>query len=227
MRNNYFLLIPLIILCSMTPGRHISKFNKNKLLTKNVSLSKIVYLSYIGSITSNSTNCNVGAQVYLDSSIGFRYDITFEIGKNVLSHVAFFYKFSNPYQMVEYNYRTHKSYVIKEGSPDKDPNVTVVGSDKIDSFSCTHLYKGNDQESQNYWMSTAVPGFYQMAIKLNNIDPGLEMMAINQTIFNWGGLVRVKMSSNTHGQITTFELNLREANTSLRIAPSTFEVPKK
>ena len=78
---------------------------------------------------------------------------------------------------------------------------------------------------KHYWMSTAVPDFYQMAIKLNNIDPGLELMAINQTIFNWGGLVRVKTSSTGNGQTTTLELNLAEANTHLVFQPSDFEVP--
>ena len=206
----------------MTPGK---PYNKSELLPKHAPLPKTALLAYIGSIKGPTANFTIGVHVIMDSTIGLRYDIAFEVGQKVLSHIAFFYKFSNPYQMVYYNFLNHKTDVIKGGGSGKDPNLVVVGTEMIDSFSCTHLYEDKKHESQHYWMSTAVPGFYLMAIKLNNIDPGLELMAINQTIFNWGGLVRVKTTSIDNGQTTTLELNLAEANTHLVFQPSDFEVP--
>ena len=206
----------------MTPGK---PYDNSALLPKHASFSKTALLAYIGSIKGPTANFTIGVHVIMDSTIGLRYDIAFEVGQKVLSHIAFFYKFSNPYQMVYYNYLNHKTEVIKGGGSGNDPDLVVVGTEKIDSFSCTHLYVGNKHESHHYWMSTSIPGFCQLANKLYSIDPGLELMAINQTIFNWGGLVRVKTSSTDNGQTTTLELNLAEANTNLVFKPSEFEVP--
>jgi hypothetical protein len=224
MRNNCFLFIPFIFLFSMTPGKQISKA---ELFAKHSLNSKTVLLEYLGSLTGPGANFKIGAQIQMDSSIGFRYDVTFQTGTKVLSHIAIFYKFSSPYQTIYYNYLNHKSQVIKGGGSAKDPDMAVVGIEKIDSFTCTHLYKGNDNEKQHYWMSTAVPGFFQLVNKMYSIDPGLELMAINQTIFNWGGLVRLNTTSNTNGKITSFTLNLVEAQTGLIFPPSDFNVPTK
>ena len=185
-----------------------------------------VLLEYTGSLTG-AANSNVGIQIEIDTSLGIRYEVSFQNAGAVLSHTAFFYKFSNPYQTVFYNYLKHKSEVIKGGGTNGGQDVTVVGKEKIDSFSCTHLRQSNKRESQDYWMSTSVPGFKQVATILKNIDPNLLMMAIDGGIFEWGGLVKLKISSTTSkGQTTSLALHLIEAETGLDFPSSDFDVPK-
>jgi Domain of unknown function (DUF4412) len=222
MRLKYFLSISLLVLCSAGTKPHPIK----NLFKKHITSAKTVLLEYTGSLSNPFANITIGAQLSLDTSIGFRYDITFQNGDRVLSHNALFYKFSSPYQTIFYNYLTHKSEVIKQKEADPTNNVTVIGKEKIDSFSCTHLNHTGDHKTDDYWMSKSVPGFSQLTQILKHIDPGL-MASINETIFNWGGLVRIRMVDTTPNAQTTMALNLIEAQTGLEFKPSDFEVPKK
>jgi hypothetical protein len=186
-----------------------------------------VSLKYTG-IMSGYTNVNVGIAVEMDTSIGIRYEITYTLG--VKSHTAFFYKFSNPNQIIYYNFLTHKSEVIKNSGSAKEPEVSVVGTAVIKNYSCTHLHHENDKgnATEDYWMSTAVPGFAQVSSVLNKIDPSLKQMIINQSIFNWGGLVELKMKDvSNDGQTTTFNLYLTTAQAGIPINLADFEVPSK
>ncbi|MFL5808872.1 MAG: hypothetical protein ACJ749_05075 [Flavisolibacter sp.] len=187
--------------------------------------AKTVLLEYYGEVNSADVKYNVGAQLMLDTTIGFRYDVSFLQGSKAMSHVALFYKFSSPYQTIFYNYLNHKSEVIKQTASTGSNDISVIGKEKIDSFACTHLRHAVNHDSEDYWMSTAVPGFSQLTQVLQHIDAGL-MSSINGTIFNWGGLVKLSMiSSSSKGQIE-FKLHLIDAKTGLRFETSNFEVPK-
>jgi len=75
-------------------------------------------------------------------------------------------------------------------------------------------------------MSTSVPGFKQVSNVLNRIDASLKIMVINQSIFNWGGLVKLKMKAvEKGGQSTTFTLNLVSAQAGIPVNLAEFEVP--
>jgi hypothetical protein len=201
---------------------------KNKPLQGPALAGHTALLQYGGALTATGST-NIGVQVEMDSAVGIRFDITFEYGTTVLSHLAFFYKFSNPYQTVNYNYLNHKITIIKNDGSVGGPDVNVVGQENIDSFPCTHLEQSNGHETQDYWMSTSVPGFLQVAKILGSIDPQLVIMAINQGIFNWGGLVKLKMRSTDPdtGQTTTLALTLIEARTGLTFPSTDFDPPSK
>lgn len=143
-----------------------------------------------------------------------------------MSHIALFYKFSKPYQSIFYNYLNHNSEVITYKQSEGSAKVNVVGKEKIDSFPCTHLQHTNDHGSEDYWMSTSLPGFAQLAKTLNTINPML-MASVDETIFNWGGLVRLQMVSTTKQGTTTMLLNLIEAATGLNFSAKDFEPPSK
>jgi len=182
-------------------------------------------LEYTGSI-NGYINIDLGVQVAMDTSIGFRYDVTFQRGGAVMSHVAFFYKFSSPYQVIEYNYLSHQTQLIKSSNSAKDEDLSVIGQEQIDSFSCTHLQKSNDNEQQDYWMSKAVPGFTQLYKILKGIDANLAMMVISQTVFKWGGIVKPRVvSKEKNGKATTLNVKLIEAETGLVFTDKDFEVP--
>jgi hypothetical protein len=205
----------------------LSSAGTRHLTMKHATDENTFLLKYIGKMTGPVANFSIKAQLSMDSSIGFRYDVSFQNGTAVLSHIAVFHKFSSPYQTTFYNYLNHKSEVIKPTASNASNNVEMIGKEKIDSFSCTHLRHAADNRSEDYWMSTAVPGFSQLCQILKHIDPSL-MSSINETIFNWGGLVKIRMvSSYPNEQSSTFTLNLIEAKAGLVFQPTYFDVPGK
>jgi hypothetical protein len=222
MQFKSFLLIPLFGLCT---GGLVMHLAKNQAVSERLDDQKTFLLKYTGSL-DGYRNMGVGVQIAVDTSIGFRYEVTFLNGSAVLSRVAFFYKFSNPYQLIEYNYLTHKQQVNKSKGSNKGEDLSVVGQEKINTYACTHLQKKDKHEQEDYWMSKTVPGFKQLSQKLKNIDPNLAMMAINETIFNWGGLVRAKkLAVEDDGKTVSFNLTLVEAQTGLAFTEKDFEVP--
>ena len=122
--KNFLLLLPIVFgSTSLRPSETLG----NKIVHNNKSNGKQALLAYIGSV-SGMYAMSIGIQVAIDTTIGVRYEVTFEKGTAVMSHVAIFYKFSNPYQTVLYNFLTHKSTVNKNGgSQDSDANVEVIG----------------------------------------------------------------------------------------------------
>jgi hypothetical protein len=176
---------------------------------------------------------SLGIHFEMDSSIGFRYEVTMERGNSVFSHTAIFYKFSSPKQTIIYNFLTHHSSVnTGNNSSSGDPKLTVVGTESIDSFTCTHLqHTGGDNDNKSvsdYWMSPQIPGFSTLANAVNAISPGLFSMGINGTIFNWGGLVKLNMIENSSsGPSAAMSLHLQEANRDLSFPASDFDVPAK
>jgi len=190
----------------------------------HVSDAATVSLKYGGIMHSPDADVNVGIAVEIDTSIGIRYEVKYTLG--LTSHIALFYKFSNPHQIIHYNYLTHKTRVIKTGTSAKEEDLSVVGTEMIKNYSCTHLHHENENETQDYWMSTSVPGFKQVSNVLNRIDASLKIMVINQSIFNWGGLVKLKMKAvEKGGQSTTFTLNLVSAQAGIPVNLAEFEVP--
>lgn len=220
MHMKSFLLISLLALSSAKSKMHPTK----NLLVTQVINEKTVLLEYVGTLTGSFANYNIGVQLILDTSIGFRYDVTIQNGNAVLSHAAIFYKFSNPYQSIHYNYLNRRKEIIKQTSGKPNNNVNVVGKETIDSFACTHLNHTGDYGSEDYWMSTSVPGFQQLIQILKFINPAF-MSYMNETIFKWGGLVRIRMVANYPQAQTTMVLKLIEAQTGLVFQPSEFEVP--
>jgi len=212
----FFLLVP-VALCSaglVSPDR-VSNHNTD---------ANGVLLVYTGSL-QGIMSFDIGIHVEIDSAVGVRYDVVFEKGDNVMSHVALFYKFSDPLKTIIYNYVSHKSIVNSCcGSSGGGSNLKVVGTDLIDSFSCTHLQgiNNSDEGAEDYWVSTGVPGYSKLLNILNNISPGLQQMFVNGNIFQWGG--PVKFVETFHGQGIA-NVRLVEANSTMSFPASDFDVP--
>ena len=215
------LIIPSLLLLSMgTPKPTVSI----KRAADHISDAATVSLKYGGLMHSPEADVNVGIAVEVDTSIGIRYEVTFDLGMS--SHIALFYKFSNPHQLIHYNYLTHKTSVIKTGGSSKKEDLLEVGTDVIKNYSCTHLHHENENETQDYWMSHSVPGIAQIARGLNNIDPSFKIMAIDETLFKYGGLVQLKMKSVMNkGQVATFNLYLNSAQAGIPINLADFDPP--
>jgi len=217
------LIIPALTLLSM--GATKSNNNREN-VANHISDAATVSLKYGGIMHSPTTDVNVGVAVELDTSIGIRYEVKFDLGMS--SHIALFYKFSNPHQIIHYNYLTHTTRVIKTGKSAKEEDLSVVGTEMIKNYSCTHLHHENENETQDYWMSHSVPGIAQIARALYNIDPSLKVMAIDESLFKWGGLVQLKMKSVMNkGEVATFNLYLSSAQTGIPINLADFDPPSK
>jgi len=201
-----------------------NKNGSHSTTAKKATRSKQVLLVYTGSL-AGATNFDIGVHIEMDTAIGFRYDVTFEKGTTVMSHVAIFYKFSKPTETITYNYRNH-SVSINDccGSPDSDPQVSVMGMETVDNFPCTHLQhtstSTNFTEVADYWVSTKLPGFQQLAGALNKLQ-----MTINKTVFKWGGLVKMITTYSDKKGTRQGTLQLREANTDIELPASDFDVP--
>jgi len=214
------LLLPLVFYMAIAnkDGPHFTA-------AKKATSSKQVLLVYTGSRTGK-VNVDFRIHIIMDTSIGMRYDVTVEQGTAVLSHVAFFYKFATPHQSVMYNYATRTATTNDWGGYNvRDQKLAVIGQEQIDNYSCTHLQQENTHSVTDYWMSQTVPGFSQFANILTKLDPGLRAMAINGTIFNWGGLVRMKSVFSTEKATSTVTLKLEEANTDIDFPSTDFDVP--
>jgi hypothetical protein len=221
--KNLLLLLPIVLgSASLGPSETFG----NRIVHNNKDSGNQALLAYVGSLTGMYA-MSIGIMVYIDTTIGVRYEVTFEKGTAVTSHVAIFYKFSNPYQSVLYNFLTHKSTLNKNGgSPDSDANVDVIGTETINTYLCTHLqHGGGTDEVSDYWMSPDVPGFSKLVNTLKTISPDLPALAFSGTIFNWGGLVKWTENFVDKGQTMHMELNLLEANTDITLPSSTFDVP--
>ena len=223
--KNFLLLLPIVLgSTSLRPSETLG----NKIVHNNKNNGNQALLAYVGSLTGMYA-MSIGIIVYIDTTIGVRYEVTFEKGTAVTSHVAIFYKFSSPFQSTTYNFLTHKSTVNKNGgSSDSDPNVDVIGNETVDDYLCTHLqHGGGTDEVSDYWMSPNVPGFSKLVNTLKTISPGLPALAFSGTIFNWGGLVKWTENFVAQGQTMHMELHLHEANTDIVLPSKTFDVPSK
>jgi len=162
----------------------------------------------------------------MDTSIGMRYDVSIGQGGAGLSHVAFFYKFATPHRSVMYNYVTRTATTNDWGGYNaRNQKLAAIGKEQIDNYSCTHLQQENTHIVTDYWMSQTVPGFSQFANILSRLDPSMKAMTINGTIFNWGGLVRMKSVFSTQKATSTVTLKLEEANTDIDFPSTDFDVP--
>lgn len=225
MKQFKFLLL-LLSIAFYSAGKGVLKGKMKNDLPKGNG----VLLVYTGSLNSPMMNMNISVGIEIDSSIGVRYDAVFLRGSNVLSHMAIFYKFSKPKRSVYYNYLTHKSEVLSNsGETGGDPQVTVIGNEVMRSYSCTHLQYKDDDETDDYWMSKQVPGFLKLMNVLKNISPDLPGLAINGTVFQWGGVVKFthKSVNGTTGQTVNVSLQLTEVNSTMNFPASDFDVPSK
>lgn len=184
-------------------------------------------LVYVGKLSIDESSELLGVEVYIDTTIGVRYDLTSNAASSQ-SHVAIFFKFSDPTQPVLYNHTTHRSYVKKmEGSPASHDNVKVMGKETITSYPCTHLQRRESaNEIDDYWMSPNIPGFSKIVNTLKAISADLPSFSFNGTVFQWGGLVQWThnfMDETGHGM--NLELHLQEANEEVKLDPKTFEAP--
>lgn len=190
-----------------------------------------VLLVYTGSFQSPQFSYDIGIHFEMDPSVGMSYQVTFERGNNVLSHIAIFYKFSNPNQTILYNYLTQKSSVNLNNGGLDDPSVDVMGSATIDNYYCTHLQnvdKNDDHTSQDdFWMSKDLPGFESITNALNQFNPGEGAIFISKSIFKWGGVVKMThyYEDKKSGATQNAVINLVEANTAMYFPASDFDVP--
>jgi len=221
--KNFLVSLP-IILSSAAPK--LSKVADSGGIHSSKNLAARVVLNYKGSVTG-AYSMVMGIEVTIDTLVGVRYEVTLTGAIN--SHMALFYKFSNPKQTIFYNFITHKSYVNKEsGSPDSDPNVAVIGTEAIGAYSCTHLQHGaGTHEISDYWMSSQIPGFSELMNALKNINANLPGMAFNGTIFRWGGLVKMKIVGMEEKGNLTMNLHLDNAKINIPLRSDTFEVPSQ
>jgi len=221
------LIIPAVSFLSASTPKDDGNSERIPHHTADAATVKLVYGGIMDS-QALGIDVNIGINVEMDTSIGLRYEVKYDLGAK--NHTAFYYKFSNPHQVIMYDFYTHKSRVIKESGPAKEPEISVVGKDVIKQYSCTHLnhQHSDGNATEDYWMSPAVPGFAQVAHVLNKIDPTLKQMIINQSIFNWGGLVELHMKAvEDGGQTTTFNLYLSSAQSGIRINLADFDPPSK
>lgn len=223
------LLLVLAIVLGSSPARPFEAVGIGTINGNNPFAGQIE-LTYEGTVTSNQTKGLLGIKVYIDTTIGVRYEVSNTITGSY-SHVAIFYKFSKPDQTIVYNFITGKSFVNKASGPkDSDPNVDVVGNETVNTYSCTHLqHGGGTSEVSDYWMTPQLPGFSKLVNTLKKINPDMTAMAFSGTIFNWGGLVKwtVHFVDKQSGQTVNLELHLTEANTHVRLSAKTFDVPSK
>ena len=220
--RNIILIVSSLTLLSMGT----TKSNNNReYVVDNISDAATVSLKYGGIMHSPSTDVNVGVAVEIDTSIGIRYEVKFDLGMK--SHIALFYKFSNPHQIIHYNFLTHQTRVIKTGGSAKKEDLSEVGTETIKNYSCMHLHHENENETQDYWMSHSVPGIAQIARALNHVDPSLKVMAIDESLFQYGGLVQLKMKSVMNKGEATFNLYLSSAQTGIPINLADFDPPSK
>lgn len=184
-----------------------------------------VYLFYMGNIG----NRPVDLQIEMVTTIGIQYVVSVGAnGKNTHPQMAIFYKFSKPNQAVYYNYLTHQSKTLTAAESSTDnggPDVTVVGTGNMNTFPCTHLVSKSEKSTEEYWMSQKVPGFVTFVKKLNQINPNLVLMDINETVFNWGGLVKIKWADKT-GKITG-NFDIKNVTPNAQIDASDFDPPSK
>jgi hypothetical protein len=223
--KNFLLLSPIVLgSAALNP----SKVVENVAIQRGNRLAARVVLDYKGNVTGEY-NMGIGIEVTIDTLVGVRYEVT--MTGTINSHIALFYKFSNPQQTIFYNFITHKSYVNKgSGSPDSDPNVNLVGEETVGAYACTHLQHGaGTHEISDYWMSTQIPGFSELMNALKTINADLPGMAFNGTIFHWGGLVKMKIieTDPKKGQTLTMNLHLDNAKINIPLRLDTFEVPSK
>jgi len=213
------LLLPLVFYMAIAnkDGPHFTT-------AKKATSSKQVLLRYTGSRTGK-VNVDFGINIIMDTSIGMRYDVSILQG-GAFSHVAFFYKFATPHRSVMYNYVTRTATTNDWGGYNaRDQKLAAIGKEQIDNYSCTHLQQENTHIVTDYWMSQTVPGFSQFANILSRLDPSMKAMTINGTIFNWGGLVRMKSVFSTQKATSTVTLKLEEANTDIDFPSTDFDVP--
>jgi len=222
-KNSLMLFAIVVCLAGVKPPLILH----NGVISDNTRLAARVVLDYTGKVTGQY-NMGIGIEVTIDTLVGVRYEVTMTGVIN--SHIALFYKFSNPHQTIFYNFITHKSYVNKDGgAADSDPNVDVVGKETVGSYACTHLQHGaGTSEISDYWMSSQIPGFSELMNALKNISADLPGMAFNGTIFQWGGLVKMKIidSDPKNGQMT-MNLHLDNARINIPLSLNTFDVPSK
>ena len=186
-----------------------------------------VVLDYKGSVTG-AYNMGIGIEVTIDTLVGVRYEVRMTGAIN--SHIALFYKFSNPHQTIFYNFITHKSYVNKDVGPsDSHPNVEEVGEEIVGAYACTHLQHAVTHEVSDYWMSRQIPGFSELSHALENVSADLPAMAFNGNIFKWGGLVKMKIvdTDPEKGQNLTMNLHLDNAKINIPLRLGTFDIPAK
>jgi hypothetical protein len=219
--------LPVLTLAFSLVGQEPVKTFESTMINRDKPFGSQVALSYSGSVKSSGMNQLIGIVVDIDTTVGVRYEVV--MGSN--SHIAIFYKFSDPHQTVLYNFNTHKSKVIKpDGPADSDPNVDVIGTETVNAYSCTHLqHGGGTDEVSDYWMTPKLPGFSKLVNTLKKIDINLPAQAFSGTIFNWGGLVKwtVHFIDKQNGQTVDLELHLRDANTNVRLPAKWFDVPSK
>jgi hypothetical protein len=220
-----FLLVLAIVLSSLRPRSYETSG------TGMISGRQIT-LSYRGSVTSSEGTRLIGVVVYIDTTIGVRYDVVYIDTTNMTNAISntnyrIYYKFSNPDQTVFYNLNTHKSEVIKaKGSTDPGQEVDVVGTENVSSYSCTHLqHRWGSHEVSDYWMSPNIPGFSKLVNALKKINPGMPALAFN--VFNWGGLVKWTVYYVNRSRTLNLELHLSNANTKANLPATTWDVPTK
>jgi hypothetical protein len=224
--KDFLLLLPIFL---SSVALKPSKVLDNGAVRSSKSLAARVVLDYNGSVTG-AESMGMGIEVTIDTLVGVRYEVKLTRGGSVFSHMALFYKFSNPQQTIFYDFITHKSTVSKDkGSPDSDANVDVVGKETVGAYACTHLQHGaGTREVTDYWMSSQIPGFLELINSLKTISAGLPAMAFNGTIFHWGGLVKMKIIDNDPkmGQLN-MDLHLANARINIPLPLNTFDVPSK
>jgi len=216
--KNFLLLLLFASLCSAVQ-RHENSWKKK------ASVNPII-LEYVGNAQGYGSvpGYSMRIEVTIDTMVGVRYEVTSFHGSKVFSHMAVFYKFSNPNQTIFYNFITRKSFVSKaSSSADNATSIDVIGQEVIGKYKCTHLQQGSGSD---FWMSKDVPGFTALVASLKHVDPKQLSMPFDGTILNWGGLVKMKMVDHSTNALVG-EIHLQNAKIGIPIRLGTFDVPSK
>lgn len=230
-----FLLALTLFIYPAHPGMTFYKMAYSATSAK--AKGKGILLVYTGNLSENIMNMIISIRFELDASVGVRYEVFFKREKVVLSHIAYFYKFSKPYQSVYYNFLTHKSIVNADNAPDNGSIaksiMETVGKEVVNNYLCTHLrlqIKNKDKtESEEYWMSPEVPGYLKLINILKSINASLPGMEIDGTIFTWGGPVKIKwtFTDKKNGGDMKANLRLKQVDSTMVFPASEFDVPSQ
>ena len=219
--RNIMLIMSSVTLLSMGT---IKPSEKNRRVGNKTSNYATARLQYWG-VIKGYAGINVGIFVEMDTSIGLRYEVT--CSGAIVSHIGFYYKFSNPHKVIMYDFIKHRSEEVGDGSKPQDPEVTAMGNVTVNGYNCTHLHGQNDKgtATQDYYMCDTVPGFKPFTQAFKNINANVEFMVIDQSIFHYGGLVKLIMIENDKEGTTRLDLNLASAQAGIPIRLGSFDPP--
>lgn len=185
---------------------------------------------------------NIYLRFELDTSFGVRYEFMMNNKGRMIVHTGIFYQYAFPTVSVLYDFLKHKGKVNKYADThigntkgyieqEDEEKLKPIGGGRIDSFDCVHLsYLGDEGKSTwDLWMSQQIPGYNPIGIKVLFSDNPDLIFSISNSIFHWGGLVKLycafdKPEAASYG---SFEVKLVKVTKNVNFPASEFVPPSQ